>query len=64
MAKRTTARDIVARITENVDALYARRIDHEEFSRRNHAAWAKVNDRPRLHARVLDVLRERTRVSA
>lgn len=54
-----TAKQIIAQIDRNVSALYAREIDHEEFGVRQREAWAPTDDRPRLHAAVLKILRAR-----
>lgn len=55
--KGPTAREIVAAIDANVAAVNAGRIDWEEFSRRQFRAWDAVEGRPRLHDRVLSLLR-------
>ena len=52
-----TARDIVAAIDANVADVNAGRIDWEAFSRRQFATWDAVDGRPRLHDRVLSLLR-------
>ena len=52
-----TAKDIVAAIDANVADVNAGRIDWEEFTRRQFRTWDAVADRPRLHDRVLSLLR-------
>ena len=52
-----TAADIVAAIDANVADVDAGRIDWETFTRRQFATWDAVDGRPRLHDRVLSLLR-------
>lgn len=56
MPKPTPA-TIAATITQNAADMTANRIDWDEFSRRQRAAWDLVADRPGVRDAVLDTLR-------
>jgi hypothetical protein len=58
MPKPTPA-TIAATITQNVAALAANRIDWDEFSRRQRAAWDMTVNRPGVRDAVLDILQGR-----
>jgi len=56
---RPTPFTIAATITQNVADMTANRIDWDEFSRRQRAAWDLVADRPGVRDAVLDILQGR-----
>ena len=51
-----TAIQIATMIRANVADEAAGRIDWQEFTRRQRAAWDLVGDRRRVHLRVLDII--------
>jgi hypothetical protein len=55
----TTAHTIAATITQNVADMTANRIDWDEFSRRQRAAWDMTANRPGVRDAVLDILQGR-----
>ena len=54
--KRITARTIAAQILNNVASFDARAITVHEFTRRQFAIWAQVDNRPRASLRVKALL--------
>jgi hypothetical protein len=56
---RPTPATIAATITQNVADMTSNRIDWDEFSRRQRAAWDLVTDRPGVRDAVLDILQGR-----
>jgi hypothetical protein len=54
-----TASTIAATITQNVADMTANRIDWDEFSRRQRAAWDMTTNRPDVRDAVLDILQGR-----
>jgi hypothetical protein len=55
----TTPSTIAATITQNVADMTANRIDWDEFSRRQRAAWDMTANRPDVRDAVLDILQGR-----
>lgn len=56
---RPIAHTIAATITQNVADMTANRIDWNEFSRRQRAAWDMTANRPDVRDAVLDILQGR-----
>jgi hypothetical protein len=56
---RPIAATIAATIAQNVADMTANRIDWDEFTRRQRAAWDLVTDRPGVRDAVLDILQGR-----
>jgi hypothetical protein len=56
---RPTPSTIAATITQNVADMTANRIDWDEFTRRQRAAWDLVTNRPGVRDAVLDILQGR-----
>jgi hypothetical protein len=54
-----TPSTIAATITQNVADMTANRIDWDEFSRRQRAAWDLTTNRPGVRDAVLDILQGR-----